>query len=276
MDIDSINGFVKEFCQGSHGSSSYDQDQFFVMGEVSEEFAPLNYLKKKLNTTGININGPRDLLLLGFTFYSLDFLENNNFKVWFEKQFAKKLNAKIIKNIFILHKPDHTDIFNALESINKNFEILKFEHILINGKSMPTQLGEWYAKCIFGLKQMKSTSQRGFDFELDDKRVEVKVHWGDKSSPKGVKVRKSLIELSDSCIIIYQTNNFMIRELCFLDSEFILRKFSGKGHTIFLKDSDLSSYFFSKSSKQFEKVVNKNALMSFASPNLALKLEGRL
>ena len=58
--------------------------------------------------------------------------------------------------------------------------------------------------------------------------------------------------------------------------EFILRKFDTKGHTIFLKDQDVASYFFSKSDKHFDKVVNKMALLKFASPTLALKLEDRL
>ena len=64
----------------------------------------------------------------------------------------------------------------------------------------------------------------------------------------------------------------MIREICFLDSSFILRKFSGKGHTIFLKESEVSHYIFSKSEKQKEKVRNKSALLKFASPVFAMKL----
>ena len=65
--------------------------------------------------------------------------------------------------------------------------------------------------------------------ELDGKRIEVKVHWNDQSSPKGVKIKKSLVELSDYCVIIYLAANLMIREICFLDSEFVLRKFADKG-----------------------------------------------
>ena len=56
------------------------------------------------------------------------------------------------------------------------------------------------------------------------------MHWSDASSPKGVKVKKSLVDLSDYLIVVYIANNFMIRELCFLDSSFVPRKFSGKGH----------------------------------------------
>ena len=80
------------------------------------------------------------------------------------------------------------------------------------------------------------------------------------------------MELSDHCILIYIARNFMIREICFLDSSFILRKFGGKGHTIFLKDSDVSQYFFSKSDKHYAKVVNTSALLKYSNPTLAMKL----
>ena len=78
------------------------------------------------------------------------------------------------------------------------------------------------------------------------------------------------------CIIIYIAKNFTIRDILFLDSEFILRKFDTKGHTIFLKDQDVASYFFSRSDKHFDKVVNKMALLKFATPALAIKLEDRM
>ena len=68
----------------------------------------------------------------------------------------------------------------------------------------------------------------------------------------------------------------MLRDICFLDSDFIERKFTGKGHTVFLKDPEVSQYFFSKSAKHFDKVINKMALMKFATPNFAMKLDDRL
>ncbi|MBF0315516.1 MAG: hypothetical protein HQK50_05875 [Oligoflexia bacterium] len=276
MDLEALNSIVREFSGESHGSSNYDEDQFFVRGEAVNNFAPFSYIKKKLVPPATPLEDYRDLLAHGMVVVSYDFIEDNHFRDWYEKQFGKKLTPKAARKILLIYKPNQKSIFASLEAVNRSFEVLRAEKILINTKNLATQLGEWYCKCVFGLSQIKSTSQRGFDFELNSKRIEVKTYWGDKSSPKGVKLRKSLVELSDNCILIYLTNNFMIREICFLDSDFILRKFSEKGHTIFLKDSDLSAYFFSRSSKQFEKVVNKNALMAFASPALAIKLEGRL
>lgn len=272
MQLETIFTLIKEFCKGSHGSSNYDEETLFIMGESTREFAPFRFLKKKLeNDVSLEV-----LQNAGFIFNSHDFLENSHFKEWFEKQFSIKCSGKMARNVVILYYPNQTAIFEALETVNRAYDVLRKEQILLNSKNFPIQLGEWYAKSIFGLKQVKSTSQRGFDFELEGKRVEVKIHWGDSSSPKGVKIKKSLVELSDWCIILYENFNFMIRDVCLLDSDFILRKFSSKGHTVFLKDTEISSYFFGRSSKQFDKVVNKTALMTFASPQLALKLEGRL
>ena len=64
--------------------------------------------------------------------------------------------------------------------------------------------------------------------------------------------------------------NFKIREICILDSDFIIRKISGKGHTIFLKDVDIAQYFFSKSSKHIGKVSYEGieSLFKIKSANL--------
>lgn len=256
------------FSQEVHGSSNYDQDEFFVANDAQGEYAPLSFLVKKINA----ITGPEDLVKIGFVCDSYDLVGDEPFETWFEKQFAKKLKRRVAKKINILHLPDNKNIFDAIEQVNESYEVLRQSRILLNGKNLPVQLGEWYTKCIFGLQQRRSTSQRGFDFYIDDRRVEVKVHWKDQSSPKGVKLRKSLVELANYCIIIYVARNFMIREICFLDSDFVIRKFAGKGHTIFLKDSDVSPYFFSKSTKHLDKVVNSSALLKYASPTLALKI----
>lgn len=257
-----------EFSSEVHGSSNYDQDHFFVRGDVRGEYSPLSYLIKKIDT----ISSVDDLLKNGFVCDSYDLMGDDQFAPWFEKQFTKKIKRAAIKKIHILHYPDNKTVFDAIEKVNENYEILRKSQILLNGKNLPVQLGEWYTKCIFGLQQRRSTSQRGFDFYIKESRIEVKIHWKDQSSPKGVKLRKSLVELSDFCIVMYLARNFMIREICLLDSDFVIRKFAGKGHTIFLKDSDVSPYFFSKSDKHLDKVVNSSALLKYASPTLAVKI----
>ncbi|NOT78190.1 MAG: hypothetical protein HOP07_04220 [Bacteriovoracaceae bacterium] len=274
MDIQKLSEEISLFSSTTHGSSDYDKDEYFIMSEDRKEFAPLKYIQKKLP----DCKDVYSLLKIGYVYDSFELSNNENFQIWFEKQFSKKLVRRDAKKISIVYIPNNKLILDQIGLINRSYEVLAFEQILLNGKNLPTQLGEWYAKCIFGLKQVKSTSQRGFDFVMGEegKRVEIQVEWSDASSPKGVKIKKTLVDLSDYCIIIYVAKNFMIREVCFLDSEYVSRKFSNKGHTIFLKDSDVSTYFFSKSSKHFDKIINPITFLKYASPNLAMKLSEKL
>lgn len=269
MDAAKIEELIEQFSSEKHGNTDYYKDDIYVVGDDGKSLAPLGYLLKKLD--GFTID---DLYNFGFVHDSFELYTPENFENWFEYQYSRKFKKTAIKSMTILHRPNNRAIFDAIETVNKMYEILRNENILHNGKKLPVQLGEWYAKTIFGLRQIKSSSQRGFDFYLGDKRVEVKVHWGDASSPKGVKVRKSLVQLSEYCVVIYIAKNLMIREVCFLDSDYIIRKFSGKGHTIFLKDPEIGSYFFSCSNKHQDKVKNKMALMKYSSPTFAMKLAG--
>lgn len=268
MEIEQLYKEIADFSKETHGSTNYDQETCYVRGERKGEYAPLKYLTKKLE--GLNDLTP--VFRKGFIANAFDLIDESEFFDWFENQFGRKLKRSFAKKITIVHEPDNKTIFDAIEQVDKSYQILREQQIIFNGKNLPVQLGEWYAKCIFGLRQVKSTSQRGFDFELDGKRVEVKIHWADQSSPKGVKLRKSLLDLSDYCIVIYMARNFMIREVCLLDSEYILRKFASKGHNIFLKDTDISNYFFSVSDKHRGKVVNPTALLKFSSPTFAMKV----
>lgn len=264
---------AKDFSFQSHGSTDLFKEYSFVRGANDEEFIPLSQLIKKIE----GVESKQDLLSMGFVCSSLDFLELKTFDSWWQKQFNKKLLQKDKKDITIIHLPDTKKIFDAVEIVNQVYQILKDHKVLVNGKNLPIQLGEWYSKSVFGLQQRKTSSQRGFDFYTDDgKKVEVKVHWQDITSPKGVKLKKSLVEMSDYVVIMYVAKNFMIRDVLFLDSDFVIRKFGGKGHTLFLKDQDVSGYFFSKSDKHYGKIKNKTALLKFATPNFAMKIDEKL
>lgn len=266
-----IEEVAKEFSGQTHGSSDYWKDSVFVRGEKDDQYVPFSYLTKK---HGEEIKSLEQLQGEGYVYSSLDFLELKAFESWYQKLFNKKLSLKTKKSIGIIHLPDTKKIFEAVEIVNQVYQIMKDYKVLVNGKNLPIQLGEWYAKSILGLKQIKSSSQRGFDFFIEDgKKVEVKIHWQDVTSPKGVKLKKSLVEMSDYTVIMYVAKNFMIRDILLLDSDFVIRKFAGKGHTIFLKDGDVTGYFFSKSDKHYSKIVNRRALLQFASPSLAIKLD---
>ncbi len=268
MNEEDLYQLIEVFSKEAHGSSDYDKEITFVRGRQDDHFAPLKYLSKK----DANFDSKNKLFKAGYVSDALDLYDRPEFTDWFERQFSRKLKRSEAKKILIIYKPDNKSIFDAIELVHKSYDILRNEHIILNNKNLPVQLGEWYAKCVFGLDQLKSTSQRGFDFLLDGKRVEIKVEWGDSTSPKGVKLRKSLADLSDYTVIMYVARNFRIREVCFLDSDFILRKYGGKGHTIFLKDSDVNQYFFSMSQKHLDKVANSSALLRYATPTLAMKL----
>lgn len=268
MNLENLYEEVEVFSKETHGSTDYFKETAFVRGKGENDFAPLKYLCKKIS----ELDDKFSLLKKGFVSDALDLYDQPAFSDWYEHQFGRKLKRSEAKKITIIYLPDNKRIFDAIELVNKSYDILRTEHIILNNKNLPVQLGEWYAKAIFGLDQLKSTSQRGFDFLLEGKRVEIKVEWGDASSPKGVKLRKSLADLSDYCIIMYIAKNFRIREICFLDSDFVTRKFGGKGHTIFLKDSDVTQYFFSSSLKHSNKVANPTALLKYSTPTFAMKL----
>ncbi len=271
MDLEALKIKIEEYDQEKHGSSDLHSEVVFVRGGSQTKYAPLKWVLKKIPEL---VSG-ENLLKNGFILESYGMYDEKGFKAAYEKLFQRKLGKDQAQKIIIYTMPDNKGVFNTIETIHNAFEQLRSKHIILNGKNLPTQIGEWYARCIFGLIQKKSASQRGFDFKLDGKQVEVKVHWSDTSSPKGVKIKKSLVQLSEYVIIIYLSRNFMIRELCFLDSDYVIRKFGGKGHTIFLKDPDLAPYFLSKSSKHDDKVKNQTALLKFANPTLAIKITDR-
>lgn len=269
VDKAKVNKFIEEFNGQSHGSTNLGKEELYVAHGDFRQFVPFEYFCKKSEIA----DDLEQLLSAGYVYRGLEGQLLESFGKWYQDQFGKKLPAKILKNAYILCHLDQLVISEALEVIDTYYDRLRMQGVLQNSKNLPVQLGEWYAKSIFGLKQVKSSSQRGFDFTIEENRVEVKVHWSEKVSHKGVKIRKSLVTLCDHCIIIYVTKNFLIKDICLLDSSFVLRKFSGKGHTIFLKEEDLAPYYFSKSTKHYNKVINKEVLMKFANPAFALRLD---
>ncbi|MDH4468591.1 MAG: hypothetical protein QE271_11070 [Bacteriovoracaceae bacterium] len=260
---DLIYELAREFSSASHGSSSFDNDTAFVMGENDQQYVPLSYITKKHS----DIKSVEDLQTRGLVYSSVDYVDSEGFAGWYKNQFGKKLTLKNAHLTGILIFPDRELVLSTVKQVSAAFELLRTHYIINNGKNLPVQLAEWYSKAIFGLRQIRSSSQRGFDFfSPENKRIEVMVDWNDRSSPKGAKLKKSLVELSDCCIIVYITKNLLIRDLIYLDSSFILRKFADKGHTIFLKDSSVSEYFFSVSGKHYDKIIGVDALEKFCSP----------
>ena len=256
--------YIIDYNSKKHGGTDHHKSSDYVVDKNSKQYLPVDYLiKKKI------IKKTDELQSSGYVQTPLDNFDEESFKKWFESQFSKKCDVGQLSQISIFHLPNMNGIFSSVEQMSKCYEEFRENLILKNRKKLPVQLGEWLTKSIFGLRQEKTSSQRGFDFFKNGERVEVIVHWGDRSNPKGIKLKKSLVNLSRYTIIILISDSLLIRDICFLDSNFVMRKFSTKGHTIFLKEMDVSPYYFSKSSKNLDKVVQSNTLLRFCSPKLA-------
>ena len=272
MDITKIYGRIKEFSQKHHGHSSYSKENTFVKGQGRGEYAPFKFLVKKIN----DLSNAKQLDSVGMICDSLAFTGDDQFIDWFQRQFTRQFTNRMLKNIVLWRAPRIKPLSDCINQLCLSYEFLRKEKILINGKNLPTQLGEWYAKCIFNLDQRKTASQRGFDFFLEGKRIEVKIHRADKVSLKGIKIRKSLVDLSEYIMIIYLGRDLKIQEICLLDSKFVMRKFSTKGHTIFLKEEDISPYFFGLSPKHIDKVARKSLFVRFLSTDFTMKIADHL
>ena len=258
-----LKKYIQEYNSKKHGSSDHSSASQFIVNE--NNYAPLaNFLK----TEKLKLD---DILNLGYAHSSLEVFPNESFEKWYKGQYSKEITPTLRKKMAIYYQPKQLEIFNAVEKISECYKVFREHDVLINRKKLPVQLGEWYAKIIFGLEQNKSTSQRGFDFYLDGKRIEVQVSWGDKSNIKGIKFRKSLVEMSEYCILVFLSDNLMVRDICFLDSPFVLRKYGSKGHFIFLKETEIKQYNFSQSNKQQDKVKNVPAMLRFAGPVFAMR-----
>ena len=100
---DKVYESAQKFSGTTHGSSDYDKDLVFVRGSNDREYAPLSYIQKELP----EVKNIDQLKAEGFVFSSYDYLELNEFDQWYLNQFNKRLSSKVMKNIGIMHLPDH-------------------------------------------------------------------------------------------------------------------------------------------------------------------------
>ena len=147
VDIADINNQVSEFSSKSHGSSELYREKVYVKGE--DGYIPLKALIKRVE----KLESGRDLQKIGFVFESYEFHPSEHFSQWFQEKFARKLTRSQEKDISILYIPDNSSILDSIEHASRSYEILREKNILINGKNLPVQLGEWYAKCVLDLNK---------------------------------------------------------------------------------------------------------------------------
>ncbi len=102
MDIQKLNEEIRLFSSETHGSTDYDKEENFVIGDSPSEFAPMRYLQKKFP----EFKEINDILKLGYVFDSLD-LSNNE---WTHFSSKTGLAGDLIFSItIILHRPNlHT------------------------------------------------------------------------------------------------------------------------------------------------------------------------
>ena len=165
-----LKKYIQDYNTKKHGSSDHFKQNQFIVDE--QKFAPLDVFLKNESLT------LDEVLNLGYAHSSIEVFPNEPFEKWYKDQYSKEISPSLRKKIAVYYLPKQLEIFNAVEKISECYKVFREHDVLINRKKLPVQLGEWYAKIIFGLEQNKSTSQRGFDFYLDGKRIEVQVSWG--------------------------------------------------------------------------------------------------
>ena len=80
MNLEVLNREIEDFNKETHGSTDYDKDEIYVMGESPSVFTPLKYLIKKIE----GLSSARDLLKLGLVHDTYDLFEYDHFPKWFE------------------------------------------------------------------------------------------------------------------------------------------------------------------------------------------------
>lgn len=120
MDIQKLNEEIHLFSLETHGSTDYDKEENFVMGNDPTEFAPLRFLQKKFP----ELKDVSSVLKLGYVFDSLELSNNEKFSEWYEKQFLKKLPRSTARKISLIYVPNNKLIFDQIQVVHKAYEIL--------------------------------------------------------------------------------------------------------------------------------------------------------
>ena len=208
-----------------------------------------------------------ELLKIGYVCESHSLERFGDFKAWFEERYHRPMEG-----VSLLTIPDDSMVHRATELLMQAHEMLLDGSIVHSKKDIPLQIGEWYAKSIFGLTQCQSYCERGFKFYRRNFIVEVKVVWGE-IPVRGVKVEKRRVEKSKYCLIVYLADNLKIQDICILDSSFVMKKWSNKGEFFFLRDEQISQYFFSRSTLHKNAIQNVSRLLKFSAPDFAERIE---
>ena len=258
MDLEHIAREINQYYESAEDTPLGDGDVFVQCPKGSSRYAPFRAL---------SCTDWCELLKIGYVCESHCLERFTDFQNWFEERYQCP-----VKGVYLLTIPQDTKVHNAAAMLMKAHQMLMGDCIVFNTKDIPVQIAEWYAKSIFGLVQCSSHCQRGFRFYRRDIAVEVKVAWGEETSVRGVKIEKRALARSEYCIIIYLADSFMIQDICIMDAKFILKKWENKGEFVFLREEQISKYFFSRSSLHKKAVQNVSRLLQFSTPTFAKRM----
>jgi hypothetical protein len=130
MDLKELYDLIESFSKETHGSTDYHKEVVFVKGRCPGEYAPFKFLSKKLEW----LTSGDQLINKGFVYEAHDLTAFEDFESYYEKQFARKLARSQAKEINYILMPDNKSIFDSVESIDKNYKVLRDAHIILNGK----------------------------------------------------------------------------------------------------------------------------------------------
>ena len=121
MNLESLYREIEVFSKEQHGSTNYYKEEVFVKGQSDGLYAPLKYLDKKSESAVSRTF----LYKEGFVCDAYDLYDREDFCKWYEGQFSRKLKRSDAKRINIIYMPDNKSIFDAIELVNKCYEILR-------------------------------------------------------------------------------------------------------------------------------------------------------
>jgi hypothetical protein len=110
-------------------------------------------------------------------------------------------------------KNNYRDVRDALNQIVSAKQILRNLKV-IRSERFTGELGEWFVGEMYNALPAASTSQKGWDLMLGDRRIQVKTHAkGDGNNARWTELGKYTEEDFDELIIVVFTKEFSLKEL---------------------------------------------------------------
>ncbi len=133
---------------------------------------------------------------------------------------------------------------------------------VIRSERLVGEIGEWFFTAIYGGKRAISSSQKGWDIELDDKKIQIKTHAkGDKNNARWTEIDEEKVKEFEELVIIVFTKEFYLKEFYKIQKEAIGNLLEQSGKIKVLKWEKLSHHKI-----ELECLPNQKIIKIFASP----------